>query len=158
MQYGNIDTSITKVNHVRFNGAAILFQESVVGESAAKAPEKRQKAKPAGLARFQLRLDVNHAKFVGAGNANVRQLQTPAKRHIIGNVNCMAGEFRGIKVQAGFTSSVWMFVASAVLPAPPAVKGLGTEMLPVVIVVPLGLTIRSTNVLPAVGAAANVNV
>ena len=107
MQYGNIDTSITKVNHVRFNGAAILFQESVVGESAAKAPEKRQKAKPAGLARFQLRLDVNHAKFVGAGNANVRQLQTPAKRHIIGNVNCMAGEFRGIKVQAGFTSSVF---------------------------------------------------
>ena len=111
--YGNtlqnlyVYTSISKVNHVRFDGAAIFFQKSVVGKSAAKASKKRQKPQPAGLSRFQFRLNVNHREFVGSGNTNVGQLQTPAEGHVIGYVNCMAGEFRRIKIKTSFTSAVF---------------------------------------------------
>src|SRR5947207_820739 len=50
-----------------------------------------------------------------------------------------------------------MFCASAVRPAPPVVNGLGTVIVAVVTVEPLGSTRLIVNVLLATGVALNVN-
>ena len=81
---------------MRLDGAAILFEQRVVGKPSAIPAEKRQKSHRAGLLCFQFFSNVDDAQFVGAGDPNIGELQAASENNFVSNVEGLTAELRRV--------------------------------------------------------------
>ena len=91
LQHVDFCATITEVAHVSFDRAPVLFEKREAGV-AATVTEKRNQSERARFLSSQIGGDIVVSKFVGAGDANVGELEAAAAFDVVAYLNGAAAQ------------------------------------------------------------------